>query len=257
MKSLKNYFQDLNATLMNNVVNSVENKDMRPLKKYAQVDLTGSEGLYETNIDRWSRNAKHHLAKSELVNATDLPIFETGDKVIYKGQEVQVKIPQGPKGTTGIMFEGHLTMVHQSKLMQVEEGVMGGLQSLNPLNRIMQLAGLEHTGTVSSELVEETEVITEADSASMLSQLLVTAQNMPQYKGNEEAARLYVIGSVLSTIFKDISTNKLQTVVGQSKMTELNTLGAMGADLIKTSQTLAQGQTTGSTSAQTQGQPTT
>ena len=252
MKSLKNYFQELHVVLKDNTANSVENKAMRTLKKYAQVDLNGSEGLYETNIDRWSRNAKHHLAKSELAGAVDLPIFEKGDKVIYEGKEVQVKIPQGPKGTTGIMFEGHLKMVHQSKLEKIEEGILGGMQSLNPLNRIMQLAGLEHTGAI--ETIEETEVLTEGDAASMLSQLVTTAQNMPQYKGNEEAARLFVIGSILSEIFKNISNNKLQTVAGQSKMTALNSLGAMGADLIKTSQTLAQGQSTGTPAAQTQGQ---
>ena len=151
------------------------------------------------------------------------------------------------------MLESHLKMVHQSKLEKVEEGVLGGLQSLNPLNRIMQLAGLEHSGAMTHETIEETELLTEADAAGMLSQLVTSATNMPQYKGNEEAARLFVIGSILSEIFKDISNNKLQTVVGQSKMTALNTLGAMGADLIKSAQTLAQG----ANSAQTQGQITT
>jgi len=256
MKSLKTYFQDLTATSSEGVANCVENEAMRPLKKYAQVDLNGSEGLYDTNIDRWSRNAKHHMAKSELAGAMDLPIFEEGDTAIYEGQEVSVKIPQGPKGTTGIMFEGHLKMVHQSKLEKIEEGVMGGLQSLNPLNRIMQLAGLEHTGAVSTDTIEEAEVVTEADAAGMLSQLVASAQNMPQYKNNEEAARLYVIGSILSEIYQDVTTNKLQTVVGQGKMTELTPLGAMGADLIKTAQSLSQGSTASSTPAQTQGQST-
>ena len=60
-KTLKNYFENLN---LNSTVEFkiVEDGTMRPLKKYAQVDIAGAEGLYETNIDRWSRNAKHHLA---------------------------------------------------------------------------------------------------------------------------------------------------------------------------------------------------
>ena len=127
---------------------------------------------------------------------------------------------------------------------------------MTPINRIMQLAGLEHTGTIASDIAEQIdeEMVTEADAAGMLTQLVQAAQNMPQYKNNAEAARLYVIGSILSEIFQDVNTNKLQTVVGQSKMQELTPLGAMGADLIKSAQSLGQGQSSAATPATAQGQ---
>ena len=256
MKSLKSYLEGLSAETTAAPAIGMENDTMRPLKKYAQVDLTGDEGLYETNVDRWSRNAKHHMAKSDLIGATELAQFEEGDMVIYEGQTVSIKIPQGPKNTAGIMFEGHLPMVHTSKLAKMDEAVMGGVQTMTPINRIMQLAGLEHTGTVSSEIAEQVvdeEIISEADAAGLMAQLVTAAMNQPQYKNNEEAARLFVIGSILSEIYKDVTTNKLQTVVGQGKMTELNPLGAMGADLIKSAQTLSQGATSAATPAQAQG----
>jgi hypothetical protein len=238
MKSLKDYLQISNSEpkVGNDVV--MEDGTMRPLKKYAQVDLAGAEGLYETNIDRWSRNAKHHFAKSELVSANDQPEFEEGDVALYEGKEVSIKIPQGPKKTIGIMLDNHLRMVHQTKVTKLEEMVMGGLKSVTPLNRIMQLAGLEHSGSV--EHITEDEVLTETDAEGMLAQLVTAAQNMPQYKNNPDSAKLYVIGSVLSQIATDINNNKFQTAGALAKMNELQPLGALGADLIKTAQTLGQ-----------------
>lgn len=253
-KTLKNYFENLSSASKVEAEIVVEDGTMRPLKKYAQVDIAGAEGLYETNVDRWSRNAKHHLAKAEIANAADQPQYEIGDTAIYNGQEVSVKIPQGPKNTVGVMFEGHLKMVHQSKLAKLEENVVGGLQSLNPLNRIMQLAGLEHSGAVNSEIVEE-EVINEADAASLISQFMVAVGNMPQYKNNQEAARLFVYGSILTEIYNELQATKLQTVQGQNAMTELSKLGGIGAQLIKTAQALGQGQTSTSTAATTNQAP--
>jgi hypothetical protein len=254
MRSLKNYLQILNSEpkVGNDIV--VEDSNMRALKKYAQVDLnTDADGLYETNVDRWSRNAKHHFAKSELASANYQPIFEKGDIALYEGKEVHVKIPSGPKNTIGIMVENNLKMVHQSKVTKLDEMVMGGIQSLNPINRIMQLAGLEHTGYVKN--LEEESIINEADAAGMLQQLVTSAQSMPQYKNNYDAVRLYVIGSILSEIQKDLNTNKLQTAGAQAKLTELNTLGTIGADLIKTAQSLTQAQPAQS-STNTQSQST-
>ena len=241
MKSLKNYVQDLNSKPKVGDDVAMEDGTMRLLKKYAQVDLTGTEGLYETNVDRWSRDAKHRFAKSELASANDQPEFEEGDIALYEGIEVSVKIPQGPKKTIGIMLDNHLKMVHQSKVTKLNEMVMGGIKNITPLNRIMQLAGLEHSGAV--ENVVEDEVLTETNAEGMLAQLVTAAQNMPQYKNNSDAAKLYVIGSVLSQIAKDISTTKFQNAGAQAKMPELQPLGALGADLIKTAQTLTQSQT--------------
>lgn len=250
MNSLKNYFQKLSSESV--VVSDVMMEDgtMRPLKKYAQVDIAGAEGLYETNVDRWSRKAKHHLAKAEIVNAADQPIYEIGEMAIYQGQSVKVKIPQGPKGTTGVMFEGHLKMVHQSNLSKLEENVVSALQSVVPINRIMQLAGLELTGTISTEVVKE-DMITETDAAGMITQLITAAQGMPQYKTNTEAARMFVYGNILSEIYKELLATKFQTVQGQNAMPQLKNLGIIGAQLIKTAQAVGQNNAPGSTAATT------
>ena len=207
-----------------------EEDTMKKPKKYAQVDLTGAEGLYETTLDRFSRRAKHPLSHTELANAGDQPMFEVGDTVLYENIETTVKIPQGPHNSVGIMLNGHLTMVNENKLNKVvTEAAMGGA-----INRMMQLAGLEQTG---STIVEQSVVI-EAASDDMLDRMVQQAINLPQYKGNEEAARLYTIGALLATIGKTVSDNPPQTVVGRQKLQTLNTLAVMGADLIKTAQTM-------------------
>lgn len=212
---------------------------MKKPKKYAQVDLTGAEGLYETTVDRWSRRAKHPLSHNELANAGDHPVFEIGDKVLYENIETTVKIPQGPHNSVGIMLNGHLTMVNENKLNKlVAEGAMGGAMGsvigMPAINRMMQLAGLDHTG---STIVEQS-VVSEAASDDMLDKMVQQAANMPQYKGNEEAARLYTIGALLASIGKTISANPPQTVVGRQKLQALNTLAVMGADFIKSAQTM-------------------
>jgi len=232
MKSLNDYINDLDPI-------STKENAMKKLKKYAQSDLEGNEALYETNADRWSRNAKHQMAKSELSNTEEITTFEKGETVIYENNEVIVKIPQGANGKVGIMFEGHLKMVSKFKIMKLDEGAIGGMLNIAPLNRMMQLAGINTANIM--EPVTET-ILNETDVDGMFSQLVTSATNLPQYKGNAEAARLYVIGSLLALIYKDITTNKFQTVTGQSKMQELNVLGPMGADLIKSSQSIVQGQ---------------
>jgi hypothetical protein len=222
---------------------TAEDDAMRKLKKYAQVDLTGAEGLYETTVDRWSRNAKHHLSQAEKASAPLVPVFEEGEIALYEGRETVVKIPQGPMNTVGILQQGQLKMIHESKLLKrVEEGVMGGVKPMPAINRIMQLAGLEHTGaTVTEEtpVVEEAALL-EAMSNDMLTNLVTSAENMPEYKGNAEAARFYAIGSVLAMLGKSLQSHPPQTVVGQGKAKELNVVAAMGADLIQTAHKLAQ-----------------
>lgn len=211
---------------------------MRKLKKYAQVDLTGAEGLYETTVDRWSRNAKHHLSQSEKVSAPLVPVFEEGEIAIYEGRDVEVRIPQGPRNTIGIVQKGRLKMIHESKVSKkVAEGVMGGVKSMPAINRMMQLAGLEHSGATIAEPAAAS--IDEDASGDMLGKLVTSAEALPEYKGNAEAARFYAIGSVLAMLGKSIASNPPQTVVGQGKAKELNNLGIIGADLIKTSQTMA------------------
>jgi hypothetical protein len=216
-----------------------EEDNMKKPKRYAQVDLTGAEGLYETTVDRWSRRAKHPLSHNELANAGNPPLFEIGDKVLYENIETTVKIPQGPHNSVGIMLNGHLTMVNEDKLNKlVTEGAMGGAMGsvigMPAINRMMQLAGLDHTGST----IAEQSVVTEADSDDMINKMVQQAAMLPQYKGNEEAARLYTIGALLATIGKTVSANPPQTVAGRQKLQTLNTLAVMGADLIKTAQTM-------------------
>lgn len=205
---------------------------MRRLKKFAQVDLTGNEGLYETTVDRWSRNAKHQLAKAELASATDQSQFEENEVVVYEGQEVSVKIPLGPKGTTGIMFEGHLKMVHHTKLTKLDEAVMGGVQTMLPINRIMQLAGLEHTGVVEpvEESVEDDDMLSEDAAGTMFTQLLTKNQNDPKYKNNPDAAKIATIGQVLAglqSVLSDIPDNLPSGIANQ-----LKAVPGIGASLI-------------------------
>lgn len=233
MTDLKNYISKLDPDFVNPGVPSAEDDAMRRLKKFAQIDLDGSEGLYETTIDRWSRNAKHQLSKGEVSSVIDIPQFEEGETVVYEGQEVKVKIPQGPKGTTGVMLEGHLKMVHHSKLAKLDEGVMGGVQTMTPINRIMQLAGLEHTGLVVAEKEEDAapeEVLEEDAAGNMFNQLLLKNENDPAYKNNPDAAKLATVGQVLASmqsIIKDVPEGVPNNIATQLKM-----VPGMGVSLI-------------------------
>lgn len=241
MTGIRNYITKLDPDMIKPDTILAEDDAMRRLKKFAQIDLDGSEGLYETTIDRWSRNAKHQFSKGEVSDITDLPQFEEGEIVMFEGQEVKVKIPQGPKGTAGIMFEGHLKMVHHSKLEKLEEGVMGGVQTMTPINRIMQLAGLEHTGTVVAEAGDEPEstsdeVLEEDAAGNMFNQLLQKNENDPAYKNNPDAARLATVGQVLASmqgIIKDLPESLPNNIASQLKM-----VPGIGANLINTAKTL-------------------
>ena len=216
---------------------------MRRLKKFAQVDLNGAEGLYETTADRFSRQAKHHLSQGEIASAILIPQYEVGEQVIYEGKNTEVRIAQGPRDTVGILDKGQLKMVHESKITKkVEEGVLGGMQAMPAINRMMQLAGLEHSGSLVAEEIEDSTVYEDAND-DMLSKLQQSAENMPQYKGNAEAARFYAAGSILAMLGKSFADTPPQTVVGQQKLQALNTLAAMGADFIKSADNMAKAAT--------------
>ena len=220
MTGIRNYITKLDPDMLKPDVMLAEDDAMRRLKKFAQIDLDGSEGLYETTIDRWSRNAKHQFSKGEVSDITDLPQFEEGEIV---------------------MFEGHLKMVHHSKLEKLEEGVMGGVQTMTPINRIMQLAGLEHTGTVVAETGDEPEsigdeVLEEDAAGNMFNQLLQKNENDPAYKNNPDAARLATVGQVLASmqgIIKDLPESLPNNIASQLKM-----VPGIGANLITTAKTL-------------------
>jgi hypothetical protein len=109
----------------------------------------------------------------------------------------------------------------------VNEGVMGNLTTLDPLGRMLQLAGVDTPA----------ETLQEDAASNTIDQLVKSAINLPQYKGNAEAARLYVIGTLLSAIYQNVQAQPFQTVQAQAKSKALTALGAMGADFIKSSQT--------------------
>lgn len=215
---------------------------MRKLKTSAIIDLDESVGSWNTREDRWSRRAKHHISQSELANYGEDTEFCDGDRVIYEGKAATVRIPRGPRGTVGIILEGHLRMVHGSKISsEITEGVMGGVMPMPAINRMMQLAGLEHTGAVSQETVEETEISEDAagSAVGMIGNLAKQAENMGQFKDRPEAAKLYAIGSVLSALYKSANETTFNSTEALAKKKELDALGAFGADLIKTAQNLA------------------
>jgi hypothetical protein len=218
---------------------------MRRLKKFAQVDLNGAEGLYETTADRFSRQAKHHLSQGEIANAVHISQYEIGEQVLYEGKLTQVRIAQGPRNTVGIIDKGNLKMVHESKISKrIEEGVLGGVQAMPTINRMMQLAGLEHSGAVVAEEIAGLDISEDAND-DMLDKLQQSAEAMPQYKGNAEAARFYAAGSILAMLGKSFADSPPQTVVGQQKLQALNTLTAMGADFIKSADSMAKAAASG------------
>jgi hypothetical protein len=125
------------------------------MKKFTQTDLNETEGLYDSRQDRWSRRAKRHFSQAELRNLENAGrIFEERETVIYQNTEVKVKIPEGPRQTVGILFEGKLRMVAKSDLTKLDEMVMG-MTSLSPINRMMQLAGVEPKEIISEDETDD------------------------------------------------------------------------------------------------------
>jgi hypothetical protein len=199
--------------------NCQEVDDMKKMRINTQIDLDESEGLWNTESDRWSRRAKHHFSQTELRNASKVSPFAKGDAAIYEGQQVEIRIPNGPNGTAGVMFEGHLKMVSSSKLRALDEsisGVMGGLKPMEPLNRIMQLAGLEISNTVAEAEVAE------ADGAgTMFDQLLTKNQNSPEFKNNPTAAKVATVGQVLvglQSVIQGLPMEQIGDIANQIKM---------------------------------------
>lgn len=211
---------------------------MRKMRTHAVIDLNDSVGEWNSSDDRWSRQAKHHLSHTELANIDDMPMFEEGDRVVYDGLETVVKIPDGPRGSVGIMVEGHLRMVHKSKVTaDLREGVMGGVMAMPAINRMMQLAGLEHTGAVQVEV--EQAALNEDAADTMIDNLARQAGNMAQFRDKPEAAKLYAIGSILSALHKSASGAPFNSTEALAKKKELDALGVFGADLIKTAQDMS------------------
>ena len=237
IKPLQNY---LNTSTASIPIDMTENNKMKPLKKYAQVDITGNEGLYETSIDRWSRNAKHQFGKSELASAIDSQVdFIVGDTAIYKGTEVKIKIPQGPKNTTGILWEGHLTMVKTSSLQKIDEGLIGGLKPMQSINRMMQLAGLEFSGSTVKEDDDREQTTVDNQSLdnsinsedTIFKDLLQTNTDSNEYKDSPDAAKVATLGQVLSSLQELIDA--LPSSLPSNVATQIKTIPEIGNSLIQ------------------------
>jgi hypothetical protein len=187
MKSLIEYITDITG--------EDQEATMKPMRIMAE--QTGQdEALWNTEQDRWSRKAKNPLRVNE-VSTGDEPTWEKGEMAIYGSDEVEVSIPNGPNGTVGIVFEGKTKMVLSNKLTKIDEGVMGGMQPLNPLNRMMQLAGISAPSVIGqSEVIDEPAELTEAADPFFS----MYQQNLNKYKDKaspEVAANLATIESVL------------------------------------------------------------
>lgn len=213
---------------------------MRKMKIMTQIDIDESEGLYNTTVDRWSRRAKHHLSKSDIANAIETSDFYEGENAFYKGKQVEVRIPIGPNGTAGIMLEGHLRMVDRKDLSRLDEGVMGGLKPLTPINRIMQLAGLEHTGVVVSE-----EEVMEANESGTLFNQLYQKNVTGEFKNNPDAAKTATIGQILASMQSLIE--QLPEELGLVDKAQLKAVPGIGASLISHAKKMIQPRPPGGT----------
>lgn len=123
---------------------------------------------------------------------------------------------------------------------KIEEGVLGGVLAMPAINRIMQLAGLEHSGSrsVEEQSINET-VLFEAEADDVLDKLAASAANMPDYKDSPEAQRLYAAGALISSIAKSMGDSPPQTVQGQTQLQAIKALAPIGASMIKTAGDIA------------------
>ena len=153
--------------------------------------------------------------------------WEKGEVAVYESQAVEITIPQGPNGTIGILLEGRTKMVLGSRLSKIDEGVMGGMQPLNPINRMMQLAGI--SSPIIAEPVLEDEQIAEADSTNMFEQLFKANLN-GEYRNNPDAARLATIGEVMAGL--DSQVEPLRGKVTPDLENKINMAIGLGAALI-------------------------
>lgn len=205
---------------------------MKPPRIMAEQN-DGSEELFNSHKDRWSRNAKHHIPVSEKKNLTDQ--WAKGDLAIFEGQEVEIVIPRGPNATIGICINGKTKMVQHSHLTKLDEAVMGGIQSVNPINRMMQLAGISNPTVMvpSEEQVQESEILNEADPTNMFNALM-KANIAGEYKNNPDAARIATVGQIMVGLESIIAP--LRTKMQPDMLNKLDVAVGLGAALIKTAQ---------------------
>ena len=212
---------------------------MKPKKIMAEQN-NGDEALYNSQKDRWSRQAKHPIPLAEKGRVDNT--WECGDMALYEGQQVEVIVPRGPNKTVGIILHGATKMVSERRLSKIEEHVMGGIQSLNPLNRMMQLAGISTPAImepVETNQLEENENLFEADPSNMFNGLM-RANLAGEYKNNPDAARLATVGQIMVGL--ETIVDPLRQKVTPDLVNKLDAAVGLGAALLKSAQAMTKDQ---------------
>lgn len=216
---------------------------MKPKRILAEQN-DGSDARWNSTSDRWSRKAKHQMRTNE--KCAIAREWNKGDMAIYEDQSVEISIPNGPNSTIGILLNGKTKMVGERQLTRMDEGVLGGMQQLAPINRIMQLAGIG--APIIMEPVDDlAEPLTEAPGTGLVSQLFKTNTN--KYK-KTSAARLATIGEMLVSIAEqvteltnDMSPNDADSMQASGiseQLSVIHSLPGLGAHLIKAANRLDQ-----------------
>lgn len=228
MKTLKDYLQPTPA--------EQGEIAMKPQRIMAEQN-DGSEELYNSHKDRWSRNAKHQLPLAEKHNLINQ--WKKGDIALFEGHQVEIVIPRGPNSTVGIMYNGQTKMVTETNLQKIDEAVMGGLMAVSPLNRMMQLAGISNPTTMSpaQDTVMETELLNEADPTNMFNGLM-KANLSGEYKNNPDAARVATVGQIMVGLESVIAP--LRTKMEPDMLKKLDVAVGLGAALVKTAKEMTQ-----------------
>lgn len=195
-------------------------------KKIMAEQNNGKDALYNSHKDRWSRKAKHQIPLAEKHIVGD--IWTKGEWALYENSPVEILVETNENMLTGIKINNKVKMVNSTKLTKIDESAMGGLISLNPLNRMMQLAGISTPFNIESK---EPETLKEADATNMFNSLM-KANQAGEYKNNPEAAALATVGQILTGLSNVIE--QLRDTVDASLMTKLDTAVGLGAFLIKT-----------------------
>jgi len=114
---------------------------------------------------------------------------------------------------------------------QLDEGVLGGMQPLNPINRIMQLAGFSTSNIVEpvAETESEESMIEEADATNMFDGLFKANAN-GEYRNNPDAARIATIGQIMVGLESQIEP--LRGKLAPDMEQKLNVAVGLGAALI-------------------------
>ena len=105
------------------------------------------------------------------------------------------------------------------------------MQPLNPINRIMQLAGLSTSNIVKpvAETESEPAIIEEADATNMF-EALYKANANGEYKNNPDAARVATIGQIMVGLESQVEP--LRGKLAADMEQKLNVAVGLGAALI-------------------------